>query len=121
LTAISSVIPIVGTLVIYLPLAIFQFVVGGSFEGIGVAMWGFIVIGSVDNIARFLVQKKLADVHPLITLLGVILGINLFGFIGVIFGPLLLSVFFILSHIYVDEFGSVDANKPDMIKPMDNC
>ncbi len=111
LTAISSVIPIVGTLAIYLPLSIFQFATAGAYEGIAVALWGFIVIGSVDNIARFLVQKKLADVHPLITLLGVIMGINLFGFIGVIFGPLLLSVFFILSRIYIDEFGTTPTAK----------
>lgn len=116
LTAISSVIPIIGTLAVYLPLAIFQFVVGGTFEGMGVALWGFIVIGSVDNIARFLVQEKLANVHPLITLLGVFMGVNLFGFIGVIFGPLILSVFFILVRIYVDEFGRIDANKPDIFK-----
>ncbi|MBK7638164.1 MAG: AI-2E family transporter [Saprospiraceae bacterium] len=73
------------------------------------------VIGSVDNIARFVVQKQLADIHPLVTLLGVMLGISLFGFIGVIFGPLLISVFFILFKIYVDEFGKVDANHPDNI------
>ncbi|MBK8370785.1 MAG: AI-2E family transporter [Saprospiraceae bacterium] len=54
---------------------------------------GVAVIGSVDNIARFLVQKKLADVHPLITMLGVFMGVGLFGFMGIIFGPLLLSVF----------------------------
>ena len=77
------------------------------------------MIGSVDNIARFLVQKMLADVHPLITLLGVIMGINMFGFIGVIFGPLVLSIFFILARIYVDEFGKVDANRPDVIQPPD--
>ena len=117
LTAISSVIPIVGTLAIYLPLSIYQFAVVSPWQGIGVAIWGFVVIGSVDNIARFLVQKKLADVHPLITLLGVIIGINMFGFIGVIFGPLVLSVFFILARIYVDEFGKVDANRPDKIQP----
>lgn len=111
LTAISSVIPIVGTLVVYLPLAIFQYITAGAFSGIGVAAWGFAVIGSVDNVARFLVQKKLADVHPLITLLGVIIGINMFGFIGVVFGPLLLSVFFMLFQVYIDEFGKVDANK----------
>lgn len=110
MTAISSVIPVVGTLTVYLPLAVYQFIVGGPFEGIGVALWGFIVIGSVDNVARLLVQKKLADVHPLITLLGVFLGINLFGFIGLIFGPLLLSVFFILLRIYIDEFGKSDSN-----------
>lgn len=116
LTAISSVIPIIGTLAVYLPLAIFQFVVGGTYEGLGVALWGFLIIGAVDNIARFLVQEKLANVHPLITLLGVIMGVNLFGFIGVIFGPLLLSVFFIMVRVYVDEFGRIDANKPDIIK-----
>ncbi|MCZ2100290.1 MAG: AI-2E family transporter [Chitinophagales bacterium] len=111
MTAISSVIPVVGTLTVYLPLSIYQFIVGGPYLGIGVALWGFIVIGSVDNIARLLVQKKLADVHPLITLLGVFLGINLFGFIGLIFGPLLISVFFILLRIYIDEFGKSDINQ----------
>ncbi len=113
LTAISSVIPIIGSLAIYLPLAIYQFAVAGTWQGIGVALWGFIVIGSVDNIARFVVQKKLADIHPLVTLLGVMVGISLFGFIGVIFGPLLISVFFILARIYVDEFGKANANNPD--------
>ncbi len=111
LTAISSVLPIIGTLAVYLPLAIYQFAVGEPWEGIGVGLWGFIVIGAVDNIARFVVQKKLADVHPLVTLLGVMIGVNMFGFIGVIFGPLLLSIFMILSKIYVDEFGKSNANQ----------
>lgn len=115
LTAIASVIPILGTLVIYLPLAIFQFTTEGSFSGIGVAAWGFLIIGAVDNIARLLVQKKMADVHPLITLLGVFMGIPLFGFLGIIFGPLLLSIFFKLSKIYLDEFGKMDADHPDRI------
>jgi len=105
ITAIASVIPIVGTLVIYLPLAIYQFAIVSPWQGIGVALWGFIVIGSVDNIARFMVQKKMADVHPLITLLGVFIGINLLGFLGVIFGPLMLSVFIVLVRIYIDEYG----------------
>lgn len=115
LTAISSVIPIIGSLAIYLPLAVYQFVTAGTLQGIGVLLWGFLVIGSVDNIARFMIQRKLADVHPLVTLLGVMAGISLFGFVGVIFGPLLISVFFILVRIYVDEYGKVDANRPDAI------
>jgi predicted PurR-regulated permease PerM len=105
ITAIASVVPIVGTLVVYLPLAIYQFAIVSPWQGIGVALWGFIVIGSIDNIARFMVQKKMADVHPLITLLGVIIGINLLGFLGVIFGPLMLSVFIVLVRIYIDEYG----------------
>ncbi|MBK6362122.1 MAG: AI-2E family transporter [Saprospiraceae bacterium] len=112
LTAISSVIPIVGTMLVYLPLAIFQYSKYGVFSGVGIGIWGVAVIGSVDNIARFLVQKKLADVHPLITMLGVFMGVGLFGFMGIIFGPLLLSVFFMLTQIYINEFGKVDANNP---------
>jgi predicted PurR-regulated permease PerM len=112
LTAISSVIPIVGTMLVYVPLAIFQYSKYGMFSGVGVGIWGFAVIGSVDNIARLLVQKKLADVHPLITLLGVFMGVSLFGFMGIIFGPLLLSVFFMLTQIYINEFGKADANNP---------
>ncbi|MBC7884667.1 MAG: AI-2E family transporter [Saprospiraceae bacterium] len=115
LTGIASVIPIVGALVIYLPLAVYQFAIVSSWQGIGVVLWGLIVIGSVDNVARFMVQKKLANVHPLITLLGVIIGINLFGFLGVIFGPLMLSVFIVLVKIYIDEFGKSDANHPSSI------
>ena len=49
-------------------------------------------------------MKKIGDVHPLITVLGVIVGLNLFGFIGLIFGPLLISYVLILVKIYVNEF-----------------
>ena len=46
----------------------------------------------------------MADVHPLITVFGVIVGLNLFGFLGLIFGPLLFSLFLLLVRIYNDEF-----------------
>jgi predicted PurR-regulated permease PerM len=46
----------------------------------------------------------LGDIHPLITVFGVIVGIQLFGFIGLIFGPLLISMFILLLKIYSTEF-----------------
>ena len=49
-------------------------------------------------------MKYMGDVHPLITVLGVIVGLNLFGFMGLIFGPLLISYFLILVKIYINEF-----------------
>ena len=67
-------------------------------------IFGYGVIGTSDNIFRFWLQKKIGDVHPLITVFGVILGINLFGFIGLVFGPLLISVFILLIRIYRLEF-----------------
>jgi predicted PurR-regulated permease PerM len=105
LTGICSVIPVVGSLLIWLPLAIYEMSQGRTWPGIGIVIWGLVVIGSVDNIARFMLQKRMSDTHPLITIFGVIIGVNLFGFLGVIFGPLMLSIFILLIKVYIDEFG----------------
>jgi predicted PurR-regulated permease PerM len=108
ITGICSVIPLVGAMIIYLPLAIFMLAQGNTGQGIGLAIWGFVVIGSIDNVIRLFLLKQLNNVHPLITILGVIIGVPLFGFLGVIFGPLILSIFLILTRVYVDEFGKQD-------------
>jgi predicted PurR-regulated permease PerM len=49
--------------------------------------------------------RKIGDVHPVLTILGVIVGLSLFGFIGLIFGPLLISYITVVFKIYVNEFG----------------
>ena len=76
-------------------------------QAIGLAIYGGAVISQLDNLIRFIIQKKMADIHPLITVFGVVIGLSLFGFMGVIFGPLLLSLFF----LFVDMFkrGYLDA------------
>ena len=106
LTVFGSMIPLIGAAAAYLPLGVLLMVEGPLWKGIGVIAYGLIVVGLTDNVFRFALQKKLGDVHPLITVFGVILGINLFGFIGLIFGPILISLFVLLVRIYVNEFGS---------------
>jgi predicted PurR-regulated permease PerM len=105
LTAICSVIPMVGPTLVWGPLALYLMSQGENGHALGVALWGFFLIGSIDNIARFLLQKKIGDIHPLITIFGVVIGINLFGFVGLIFGPLMVSMFILMVKIYTDEFG----------------
>jgi predicted PurR-regulated permease PerM len=107
LTTIASMIPVVGALLVYLPVTIYTLAIGDLWSGIGVGLWCFILVGSVDNVARFLLQKKLANVHPLITILGVIVGAKLFGLIGLIFGPLTITMFVVLVKIYFSEFGEL--------------
>jgi predicted PurR-regulated permease PerM len=68
------------------------------------AVFGFGVIGTVDNVMRFTLLRRIGDVHPLNTVFGVIAGLSLFGFIGLIFGPLLISLLMLLFRIYVSEF-----------------
>jgi len=61
---------------------------------------------------RFTLLKKLEDIHPLITVFGIILGMNLFGFMGLIFGPILMSITVMLIQVYRDEFSDADAPPP---------
>src|SRR4029079_10912538 len=89
---------------VYVPLSVMFFVQGDTGHGIAMAVWGFGLIGLVDNLFRFMLNKRLGDIHPLITVFGVIVGIQLFGFIGLIFGPLLISMFILLLRIYSSEF-----------------
>lgn len=104
LSAFSTVIPIVGTGLVWIPLALYLGITGQWGHAIGLAAYCLLVVGNVDNLARFLLQKKLADTHPLITIFGVILGLKLFGFLGVIFGPLMLSMFLLCLDIFKNEY-----------------
>jgi predicted PurR-regulated permease PerM len=104
ITCFTAMLPMVGAALAYVPVAIILFASGDSWKGIVMLAFGFGVIGTVDNLFRFWLQKKIADVHPLITAFGVIIGVQLFGFIGLIFGPLLISMFLLLVQIYHTEF-----------------
>jgi len=104
IVTIGSMIPFVGTLVGILPVFILELSTGHTFQAWGILIYGFVIVGLSDNIVRLYVLKKIDNVHPLITLIGVIVGVPLFGFIGLIFGPLLISLFLVLLSIYRKEY-----------------
>lgn len=104
LTGLFSLLPMIGSAFIWVPAGIFQLSQGLTWQGIAIIVYGILVIGTVDNVFRLLFQKKFADIHPLITIVGVIVGIQLFGIPGLIFGPLLISYFILLFKIYKAEF-----------------
>lgn len=106
ITAIGSMIPFIGTTIGILPVVILLFAQGDNWQGIAMLVYGFVVVGSTDNLIRLYVLERLASVHPLITLFGVIVGVPLFGFIGLIFGPLLISLFLLILKIYKKEYGN---------------
>ena len=103
ITAFTALLPVVGAALAYIPLALVLFANGETVRGFVVLGFGLAVIGSVDNIFRFWLARRLGDVHPMITVFGVIIGVNMFGFIGIIFGPILISLFFIMIRIYANE------------------
>ncbi len=104
MTALCGLIPMVGTIIVSVPLGIYFMADGFVLKGILLILCGVLIIANVDNVARIILNHKLTNTHPLIVIFGVILGIPLFGFWGIIFGPLMISVFLLLIKIYYKEY-----------------
>lgn len=112
ITCMTAMLPVVGAALAYVPLAIIFFANGQTFQGFFMLVYGFGLIGTIDNLFRFTLARRIGNVHPLITVFGVIVGLKLFGFIGLIFGPLLISIFILLLRIYGTEFISKQRHLP---------
>ena len=98
-------IPFVGSALGTIPVFLLALSNGDAFQAWGILIYGIVAIGATDNVFRLYILKRLDDVHPLITLVGVLVGVPLFGFIGLIFGPLLVSLFLIVLRIYKKQYG----------------
>lgn len=109
ITGVFAFFPLVGTMIVWVPLVVFQVASGHTWPAIGLGIYSIIVTGNVDYITRLGLMKRMGDVHPVITVIGVIIGLGLFGFIGLIFGPLLVSYFIVLVKIYMNEFTKEEA------------
>ena len=96
-------------MIVWVPLVIYLYSLNHTATATALTVYSIIVTGNVDYITRLVLLKKIGKVHPMITILGVIVGLQLFGFMGLIFGPLLISYFIIFIKIYKNEFSI----KPD--------
>ncbi|PRD52077.1 AI-2E family transporter [Sphingobacterium gobiense] len=98
--AILSFIPLLGPPLIFVPAVLVLFSQGNSWQALGLLVWGFGLVITIDNVLRFIISKKVGNIHPLITVIGVIIGLPLFGLMGLVYGPLLLAYFLIAVKVY---------------------
>lgn len=113
LTGFASIIPLVGTAIIWVPVAIYLLVSQEIWQGVFVVGFCVIVLTNLDNLVRMFVSKRIGDVHPITTVLGVIFGLKFFSLPGLVFGPLLISYLFLLIKIYHVEYNSVIVPEPE--------
>jgi len=103
LAALMSFVPLVGAAVVWIPAVIIQLIQQDYFAAVGILFAG-IVVSTMDNFVRPFIQKQLGSIHPMISLLGIIIGIKLFGLIGLVVGPLLLSYFLLVARMFNEEY-----------------
>src|SRR3989344_6598463 len=97
--AIVSVIPILGTAIVWVPAGIVQILQQDYFSGIGILLFGALVVGTMDNLIRPKLVGKKAKIHPAVILIGILGDIKFLCFIGLIIGPLTLATAFELLKI----------------------
>jgi predicted PurR-regulated permease PerM len=96
-------IPVLGTPLVWVPAALVKLAQGHTGQGVGILLIGMVVVMNIDNLLRIVLARRIGDIHPLITLVGVILGVEIFGILGLVIGPLLLSYFMVLMRVFERE------------------
>ncbi len=96
-------IPVLGTPLVWVPAGVLKISQGEVGQGVGILMVGALVIVNIDNVLRIMLAKRMGDIHPLVTLAGIVLGLPLFGILGLVMGPLLLSYFVVLMGVLERE------------------
>ena len=102
-TAVLSILPLVGSGLVWGPAALSLMLEGRVGAGLGLVMWGLLVVSNVDNLLRPYVSSRYAHVHPMITLVGAVAGVEYFGLVGLILGPLAIQYFFELIWMFREE------------------
>lgn len=99
-TACAAVLPVLGSALVWLPAA--GVLAAGGHYGAAVFMVvaGAVVVSNLDNVVWLVVYRRVSGIHPMLTLVGALAGMRVFGILGVLFGPLALSYFFELLGIY---------------------
>jgi len=102
--AVMSLIPVVGTSLVWLPAAVYLVAHNNYSSGIGLLLWGTVVVSHIDNFIRPKLGKKLGNINPIVMMLGAFAGLEFFGIVGVVLGPFMLAFFLLLVQVYRQEY-----------------
>lgn len=98
--AVASLVPILGTSIIIIPAAAYLFLSGQAVFGIGLIIWGALLVGLADNFISAAFLKNRMKIHPLVILFSILGGVEIFGVAGFLVGPVAVSAFIALMKIY---------------------
>lgn len=101
---LAAFIPNIGTSLVIIPAVLYLYFDSSTPLAIGMAIWGALAVGLIDNLVSPKLVGRSAQLHPLLVLLSVIGGLQLFGFLGFLIGPIVLAIFSALIEMYIVHF-----------------
>jgi predicted PurR-regulated permease PerM len=105
--AFTSLIPAVGTALVWVPAAVYLLLVGNWGKALFLVVWSVLVVGSIDNFLRPVLMKGEGAISSIYLFFAILGGINLFGIVGILYGPLILGIMAVLFHLYELEYRDV--------------
>ncbi len=112
--AFASFIPVVGTALIWVPTAIYLLLIGSWEWALFMTIWGSVVVGSIDNVLRPLLMQGNSGMNTLLIFFSIMGGLQLFGMLGLIYGPIIFALTIVLFKLYQSEFR-------EFLEKQDNC
>lgn len=102
--AFASLIPVVGTALIWLPAALIAIATGNTGWGVFLIIWGVVVVGSIDNFVRPLFMQGSSSMNTVMLFFSLLGGLQLFGLMGLLYGPLVIALTLVMFRIYEREY-----------------
>lgn len=100
---VASFIPTIGTSVVSIPAVLFLFFTGMQLQALGLLIWSMILVGTIDNILSPYIISRDTEIPTLFILFAILGGVSLIGPLGILIGPLVLSLLYSLVSIYKKE------------------
>jgi predicted PurR-regulated permease PerM len=106
ITAFASMLPVLGSSLVWIPALILLVARHQTNPALIIVAFGWLLPSAIDKVTRARVLRRVGNVHPLTTLLGALVGIRLFGIVGLVAGPLMISLFVVLLQLYERDYGA---------------
>lgn len=110
--AIGALVPGIGTSIVFLPVIGYLVFIGEYWTAAGLALWASIAVGLIDNLLGPYLMSRGNKMHPFLILLSVLGGIVMFGPIGFVLGPVVLSLLLVLLELYATHIANASESKP---------
>ncbi len=118
ITAFASILPVLGSALVWLPAMVVLLFQARYGSAITMAVIGGVVASNIDNLIRPLVYRRVSNIHPMITLVGAFAGVKYFGLLGLLLGPLAIAYLFELLRFYREEYGTPDEVPAPVVAPL---
>lgn len=99
ITSIIAILPLIGPMLVIVPISVYELVTGMYYSGIGLLLWGIFIVGLIDNIIGPIFIHSKTNIHPFVVLVAVLGGVQLFGIVGFVAGPVVVGIIYALFRV----------------------